>query len=158
MSGVSSTHRHEPLQGAKKVLCADGKTRWLSKTKLAGAYTHSLCRAWSLAIQRAAPPGARKATTGISEAEVVAGLRDATPRTTREAKSDVLRCVKLSLDTLVLSSFNDDIAEADLYELADASASGPGPDLSAAQKYIRTHRVVFGGGRIRGKDRPASRR
>ena len=79
----------------------------MSRTKLAGAYTQSLCRAWS---------------------------------------------------TLILSSFNDDITEADLYELADASASGPGPDLTAAQNYIKTYRVVFGGGRIRGKDRPAASR
>jgi hypothetical protein len=80
------------------------------------------------------------------------------PRATREAESDALRCARLSLNTLILSSFNNDIAEADLYELADASASGPGPDVTAAQNYIKTHRVVFVGGRIRGKDRPAASR
>ena len=131
--GISSSHQHEPLQGAKKVLCCDGKSRWLSRTKLAGAYTHSLRRAWSLAIQRAPPPSVRskslQATTGVPEAEVVAALHAAMPRATREAESDVLRCVRLSLNPLILSSFNDDIAEADLYELADTSASGSGPDF-----------------------------
>ena len=115
---VSSSHQHEPLQGAKKVLCCDGKSRWLSLTELAGAYTHSLSRAWSLAILRAAPPSARskslQATTCVPEAEVVAALHAAMPRAFREAQSDVLRCVRLLLNTLILGSFNDDIAEADL--------------------------------------------
>ena len=148
-----------PLQGAKRVLCADGAYRWLGKTKLAGAYTHSLCRAWSLAISRAAPPTARKKARPKSDPQLVSELHAAMPRASRQAAEEVRATVERSLDSLVLRNFDDEIAEADLYELADASASGTqGPDLTGARKYIASHRVVFGGGRIRGKDRPAASR
>ena len=81
------------------------------------------------------------------------------PRASRQAAEEVRATVERSLDSLVLRNFDDEIAEADLYELADASASGAqGPDLTGARKYIASHRVVFGGGRIRSKDRPAARR
>ena len=147
--GLSVDHQHELLQGSKKVECADGKSRWLSKTKLAGAYTHSLCSAWAKAIERAAPPTARRGRTGVPAAELVTALHGAMPRSARQAESDVRQSVQTSLGTLELHSFKDDIAEADLYELADAGASGE-PSLWAARAYLSKHQVVFGGDRVRG--------
>ena len=151
--GISRAHVHEALQGAKRVSCADGAYRWLGKTKLAGAYTHALCRAWSLAIQRAAPPSSCKGARPKSDQQLVSELNAAMPCASRQTAEGVQVTVERSLDSLVLRNFDDNIAEADLYELADASASGQGPDLTGAKEYIATHRVVFGGGRIRGKDR-----
>ena len=149
--GVGRGHQHEPLQGSKPILCADGRRRWLPRTKIAGAYTHSLCRAWSLAIARAAPPTSRKSRAGVPDAEIVAKLHGALPRALGQTSEDVAQSVHCSRQTLKLSSLDDSIAEADLYDLPDASATGA-PDLSGAQAYLRSHRIVFGGGRIRGRN------
>ena len=62
-----------------------------------------------------------------------------------------------SAASVKLTSFDDDIAEADLYELADASATG-GPDPSRAEAYLESHQVCFGGGRVRGANRTLSSR
>ena len=150
--GVGPKHQHEPLQGSKPILCADGRRRWLPRTKIAGAYTHSLCRAWSLTIARAAPPTSRKCRTGIPDTEIVDKLHKALPSTLGKTVQDVVYSVHCSRQSLRLSSFDDSIAEADLYDLPDASAAGP-PDLSGAQAYLRNHRIIFGGGRIRGRNR-----
>ena len=148
--GTSPQHQHELLQGSKKVECADGSQRWLSKTKLAGAYTHSLCRAWSLAIARCAPPEARKQKRGMPVEDTVVGLYGALPRSAGQTPEEVRRSVEVAFATLQLERFDDAIAEADLYDLGDASAASTEPCLSAARRYLAKHEVIFGGGRLRG--------
>ena len=47
-------HRHEPLQGRKKLL-VDGGWRWVSNSTQSGEYSLSLCRRWASLVQSAAP-------------------------------------------------------------------------------------------------------
>ena len=98
--GTSQHHQHELLQGSKNVESADGLQRWLSKTKLAGAYTHSLCRAWSLAIASCAPPEARKQERGMPVEETVVGFYGALPRASGQTPEKVRSCVQVALATL----------------------------------------------------------
>ena len=53
-------HEHVLAQGSVKVLLPGGKSKWINRTTLAGAYEPLLCRKWAKLISRSAPPSAAK--------------------------------------------------------------------------------------------------
>ena len=149
--GCSSSHRHVALSGSARVLCADGRWRWLSRTKMAGAYSHGLSKAWAKAISRAVPRDDATVPPALSLDEIAQKLHAGLSGASRPSLSEVKTSVADAHKALHRKLLPDGVAEADLYDLNDASAEAGATSSGAAKRFLRRHVVRFGGARVRGQ-------
>ena len=155
--GCSANHRHVALAGSGRVMCADKRWRWISRTKLAGAYSHSLSRAWAKAISRAVPRVDAAVPPALSLDEIAEKLHAGLSGPARPSLSEVKASVSTADQALNRKLVPDGVAEADLYDLNDASAEARAPSTRAAERFLRRHIVRFGGARVRGQAHTSSK-
>ena len=118
---------------------------------MAGAYSHGLSKAWAKAISRAVPRYNADVPDALSLDEIAQKLHHGLPSTSRPSLREVKDSVEAAHKALHRKLLPDGVAEADLYDLNDASAEAGAPSTRAAKRFLRRHVVRFGGQRIWGQ-------
>ena len=125
------SYRHVPAAGSVRVR-EGGKYRWIARTTLAGSYPPQLCSRWSKIVRAAVPPSAyaRPREAAALAFNFVSELEGLVRR--GSGPKGHARCAASA-------------TEQQLRGEGDNVEHGCDSTVRAAAKFLRKHRVVFGG-------------